>query len=213
MNDTGSVVVVDDYEELLTRLEKILGHAGYDVSTFSSPSAFLKAARPAPPCCLLLDVEMPELSGLEVQRALAFNGQAMPMIFMSGHRDLPVAIQAMKGGAIDFLLKPFADAAFAHNLARAPPLRMKPVHKGFHQYNSMLFGRGIHFLALNGVERQRFLAQNMFPPLCRPDRPFAVQAVGQRNIDRVDIFRFQQFFVTAVGFGNAQSGSESLSPG
>lgn len=118
MNDTGRVVVVDDFEELLARLAKVLAQAGYEVSTFASPSAFLKAPRPAAPCCLLLDVDMPELSGLEVQRALLFNGQPMPMIFMSGHRDLPAAIQAMKSGAIDFLLKPFADADLLGAVAR-----------------------------------------------------------------------------------------------
>lgn len=119
MGENGRVVVVDDFEELLVRLGKVLTLAGYDVATFASPTAFLQSPRPAPPCCLLLDVDMPELTGLEVQRALLGSGPAMPMIFMTGHRDLPTAIQAMKGGAVDFLLKPFTDAEMLGAVARA----------------------------------------------------------------------------------------------
>lgn len=119
MSEAGRVVVVDDFEELLARLEKVLAQAGYSVATYASPTAFLGAPRPQPPCCVLLDVEMPELSGIEVQRALLAGGQAVPMVFMSGHRDLPAAIQAMKGGALDFLLKPFDDATLLAAVARA----------------------------------------------------------------------------------------------
>ncbi len=119
VSENGRVVVVDDFEELLGRLAKVLAHAGYEVATYASPTSFLKAPRPPPPCCLLLDVDMPELSGLEVQRALLCNGQALPMVFMTGHRDLPTAIEAMKGGAIDFLLKPFTDEALLAAVARA----------------------------------------------------------------------------------------------
>jgi FixJ family two-component response regulator len=119
LSENGHVVVVDDFEELLERLEKVLVHAGYTASTYASPTAFLKAPRPSPPCCLILDVDMPELTGLEVQRALLHNGQAMPMVFMTGHRDLPTAIEAMKGGAVDFLLKPFTDEALLGAVARA----------------------------------------------------------------------------------------------
>lgn len=119
MNENGRVVIVDDFEELLARLEKVLTLSGYEVATYASPTAFLKAPRPAAPCCLVLDVDMPELTGLEVQRALVINGQAMPMVFMTGHRDLPTAIQAMKGGAVDFLLKPFGDEDLLGAVARA----------------------------------------------------------------------------------------------
>jgi FixJ family two-component response regulator len=119
LSSQGHVAVVDDFEELLVRLEKVLAHAGYNVATYASPTAFLKAPRPQPPCCVLLDVEMPELSGIEVQRTLLAGGQAVPMVFMSGHRDLPAAIQAMKGGALDFLLKPFDDTTLLAAVARA----------------------------------------------------------------------------------------------
>jgi len=119
LNENGQIVVVDDFEELLRRLEKVLVAGGYGVATYSSPTSFLEAPRPAPPCCLLLDVDMPELTGLEVQRALLSDGRAMPMVFMTGHRDLPTAIEAMKGGAVDFLLKPFTDEALLAAVARA----------------------------------------------------------------------------------------------
>jgi RNA polymerase sigma factor (sigma-70 family) len=119
VNETGRVVVVDDFEELLARLQRILSQAGYEVATYASPSEFLRAPRPPPPCCLLLDVDMPELTGLEVQRALLYNGQTMPLVFMTGHRDLPTAIEAMKGGAVDFLLKPFNDQSLLEAVARA----------------------------------------------------------------------------------------------
>jgi FixJ family two-component response regulator len=131
VNETARVVVVDDFEELLARLKKVLTRGGYEVTTFSSPTAFLQALPPAPPCCLLLDVEMPELSGLQVQERLLASGHAVPMVFMSGHHDLPAAIRALKSGAVDFLLKPFDDAALLSAVARA--VAESAVHLASHE--------------------------------------------------------------------------------
>lgn len=78
------MVVLDDFEELLARLAFL--RAGYEVSACSKPWEFLRAKRPAPPCCLLLDLEMPEISGLDIQQALLRAGDGVPMVFMTGHR-------------------------------------------------------------------------------------------------------------------------------
>jgi FixJ family two-component response regulator len=105
----GRVVVVDDYEQILVRLRRLLGEAGYAVSTHASASEFLAAPLPAPPCCVLLDVDMPGMSGLEAQRSLLRTSKAVPVVFMTGLRDVSTTIEALKNGASDFLLKPFSN--------------------------------------------------------------------------------------------------------
>ena len=97
----------------------LLKTSGYDVTTWESGVAFLKEARHAAPGCVLLDVRMPEMDGLEVQSAMAERGIAMPVIILTGHGDVGMAVAAMKGGAIDFLEKPFEKAALLEALTRA----------------------------------------------------------------------------------------------
>lgn len=119
MASSAHVVVVDDFVDLLDRLRLVLVRAGYEVSTYAKPSEFLLAPRPTPPCCLLLDLEMPEVSGLAIQQELLRGGDAVPTVFMTGHRDVPATIQAMKNGATDFLLKPFSNGDLLDAVARA----------------------------------------------------------------------------------------------
>jgi FixJ family two-component response regulator len=106
LSDDSRVFVVDDDRALLRALERVLSANGYRVETFTSPTAFL--ARP--PCdrvsCVLLDLLLPELSGLDVQDALSRNEVFTPIIFLSGYGDVPVTARAMRQGAIDFLVKP-----------------------------------------------------------------------------------------------------------
>jgi len=101
------VYVLDDEETVLSVLGRTLRRAGYEVSTFSSPKRFLEEAQLEPPCCLVLDVHMPEINGVEIQARLAELSQPPSIVFMSGVPDVTATVKAMKGGAIDFLAKPF----------------------------------------------------------------------------------------------------------
>jgi FixJ family two-component response regulator len=104
------VYIVDDDEVLLGTLARVLLRAGHDVETYATPRAFLDRARPEPTSCVLLDIQMPGLSGLELQDLLARERAAPAVVFMSAHVDVPAAVRAMKGGAVDLLQKPFEKA-------------------------------------------------------------------------------------------------------
>jgi len=99
------VSVVDDDDLVLRSLERLLKSGGYAVRTFPSPQEFL-AQRPAGPGCLVADMAMPGLNGLELQQRLASSGDPCPVVFLSGQSDIPTSVQAMKSGAVDFLTKP-----------------------------------------------------------------------------------------------------------
>lgn len=111
MSDKKLVHIVDDEDSIRRSIGFMLKTSGYEVVTWSSGEAFLKEVRHAEEGCVLLDVRMPEIDGLEVQRLLAERGVMMPIVIMTGHGDVSIAIQAMKGGAVDFLEKPFEKAA------------------------------------------------------------------------------------------------------
>ena len=104
-----TVFVVDDDVSVLKGLGRLIAGAGLNVATFDSPQQFLDRHDPDTPGCLVLDLEMPGFTGIELQRALADRGSILPIIFLTGHGDVPRGIQAMKRGAVDFLTKP-ADA-------------------------------------------------------------------------------------------------------
>jgi two-component system response regulator FixJ len=110
MPDKRLVHIIDDEEAIRRSAGFMLKVAGYGVETWPSGVAFLKEARHAQEGCILLDVRMPEMDGLEVQRALAERGIAMPVVILTGHADVSIAVQAMKAGAIDFIEKPFEKA-------------------------------------------------------------------------------------------------------
>jgi FixJ family two-component response regulator len=101
------IFVVDDDPSVRTSVGRLLEAAGYAVETFESARAFLARTPHAGPCCLVLDVRMPGLTGLQLQEALAATGRRMAIVFISGHSDVPMSVRAMKAGAIDFLAKPF----------------------------------------------------------------------------------------------------------
>jgi len=104
-----TVFVVDDEAPVRRAVSRLLHSTDIKVAVFSSPREFLAAYDPDAPGCLLLDVEMPEINGLELQRELATRGGTLPIIFLSGHAGVPDSVQAMKGGAADFLTKPVRD--------------------------------------------------------------------------------------------------------
>lgn len=103
------VFVVDDDPHVRESLESLLQSVGQAVSCYGTTQAFLDAPRPELPGCLVVDVRLPEQSGLELQRALAEQGISLPVIVITGHGDIPMSVAAMKAGAIDFLTKPFRD--------------------------------------------------------------------------------------------------------
>src|SRR6201995_2900516 len=102
-----SVLLIDDDPEFRDSIARLLRTIGLHTRQFSSVSEFLKADPSEGPTCLVLDVRMPGRSGLELQRDLAAANRQVPIIFISAHADVPMTVQAMKGGAIDFLTKPF----------------------------------------------------------------------------------------------------------
>src|SRR5882757_824383 len=104
-----TVMVIDDDPGVRDSLGKLLRSAGFRVSLFGSVSEFCAADRPEGPTCLVLDVRLPGQSGLELQRELAGAKCQLPIIFITGHGDIPMSVQAMKGGAIEFLTKPFRE--------------------------------------------------------------------------------------------------------
>ncbi|WP_281792934.1 response regulator transcription factor [Desulforhabdus amnigena] len=120
MRDQRSVVyVVDDDPSVLKSLERLLRSEGYDVKTFTSALDFLDFQHPDVPGCLVLDVKMPELGGLELQERLAEKEIAFPIIFITGHGTVPMSVRAMKAGAVDFLEKPFLDKDLLDVVSRA----------------------------------------------------------------------------------------------
>jgi FixJ family two-component response regulator len=109
--DMATVFVVDDDPSIRRALESLLKSVGHDVRLFSSAPEFMQAAPVDAPGCLVLDVRLPGMSGLTFQQELAKAGIALPIIFITGHGDVPMSVRAMKAGAVEFLTKPFDDQA------------------------------------------------------------------------------------------------------
>ena len=104
-----TVLVIDDDPDLRASIERLLRSTGLDTQLFASITDFLEADPPDGPTCLVLDIRFPGRSGLDLQRELAAAGRELPIIFITGHGDIPMSVEAMKGGAIEFLTKPFRD--------------------------------------------------------------------------------------------------------
>ena len=110
MKPSSSIVyVIDDDVSVREALASLIGSVALDVECFASPQEFLRRRKRDGPSCLILDVRMPGLSGLDLQRELALIGQPIPIVFISAHGDIPMAVRAMKAGAVEFLAKPFRD--------------------------------------------------------------------------------------------------------
>ena len=113
------VFVVDDDASVRKSLGRLIKTAGYEAEAFASVGEFL-ARRPYDgPCCLVLDVRMPGLTGLDLQEALRAAGQRLSIVFITGYRDVPVSVKAMKGGAVDFLTKPVDEAVLLGAIRQA----------------------------------------------------------------------------------------------
>ena len=110
MTEAGLVYIVDDEPGMRKALTRLLVAEGFDVLSFPSADEFLAAVRPAEPGCLVLDVAMPGTDGLALQAELVRRGVDLPILFLTGHGDIPMSVRAMKAGAVDFLAKPVDDA-------------------------------------------------------------------------------------------------------
>ena len=122
-DDKPIVFVVDDDISVRESLELLISFAGWQPELFASAVEFLAHPRVLAPCCLILDVSLPDLDGLELQKLIASDRTDMPIIFITGHGDIPMTVQAMKAGAVEFLTKPFDDevllSAIQHALERS----------------------------------------------------------------------------------------------
>ena len=111
-DDTAIILVIEDDVELRHSIGRLLRSVGLNTKLFGSVSEFLKYEPADGPSCLVLDVRLPGQSGLEFQRELAAAGRELPIVFITGHGDIPMSVQAMKGGAIEFFTKPIRDQEF-----------------------------------------------------------------------------------------------------
>jgi FixJ family two-component response regulator len=109
MADVAIVFVIDDDASIREALSSLIRSVGLGVMLFASAAEFLSFRRPDVPCCLVLDVRLPGLSGLDLQQVLRFSEDTLPVIFITGHGDIPMTVRAMKAGAVEFLLKPFRE--------------------------------------------------------------------------------------------------------
>ena len=109
LHATPIVFIVDDDASVRSALESLIESAGWVPETFASAQEFLRRPRVAAPSCLVLDVSLPDINGLELQRRVATDRTDMPIIFISGYGDVPMTVRAMKAGAVEFLMKPFKD--------------------------------------------------------------------------------------------------------
>jgi FixJ family two-component response regulator len=113
------VCVVDDDVSVREALAELIRSAGWSVQLFSSAHDFLVRSRSVPPSCLVLDVRLPGLSGLDLQARLADLGEGIPIVFITGHGDVPMSVRAMKAGAVEFLTKPFEPQELLDGIGRA----------------------------------------------------------------------------------------------
>src|SRR6476619_2226333 len=108
-NPTSIVYLLDDEPGMVKAITRLLRAKGFEVQGFTTPASFLDAYRPGSESCLILDVAMPGLDGLRLQGRLTHNGILLPIVFLTGHGDIPMSVRAMKAGAVDFLTKPVKD--------------------------------------------------------------------------------------------------------
>lgn len=120
MNETLPIVfVVDDESAVGVSIKRLLHSVGLEARHFTSASEFLRTKRPDAPGCIVLDVRLPDLSGLDLQQELAKANVDLPVIFVTGHADIPMTVRAMKAGAVEFLTKPFREQELLEAVQRA----------------------------------------------------------------------------------------------
>jgi FixJ family two-component response regulator len=125
----GVVFVVDDDVSVRESVDLLARWAGWSVEVFATAEAFLSRRKVDAPSCLILDVHLPDVSGLDLQQQMSESGQGMPTVFVTRHGDIPMTVRAMRAGAIDFLTKPFVDtdllSALEHGIERSQSARLE----------------------------------------------------------------------------------------
>jgi RNA polymerase sigma factor (sigma-70 family) len=119
MKKNPMIMVVDDDSGVRNAMRSLLKSVGLECALYASAQEFLAAYQPTQPGCLVLDIRMPGMSGLELQQQLNLRGAVIPVIFMTGHGDIPMAVEAMQHGAFDFLQKPFRDQDLLDRIQKA----------------------------------------------------------------------------------------------
>ena len=157
MNEkNGLVFIVDDDRHIRESLSNLIRSAGLSAQTFSSAQEFLVAERPKAPGCLLLDVQLPGLSGLDLQQELTKAGIKIPIIFITGHGDIPTSVRAMKAGALEFLTKPVKREdllrAIEQAIARDEIARQPNGNTGTHNFGEIVGASAALTAALKQVE-------------------------------------------------------------
>ena len=156
------VIVIDDDASVRTALKELIESVGLKVSLYASAGAFLEAHIPDTPSCLVLDVRLPEVSGIKIQEELSRAGACVPIVFISAYADVAMAVSAMKAGAIDFLTKPFRsqdilDAVFAaleRDDARRKMLQRHSAIRGYYQSLSRREREVIRSVAAGKLNKQ-----------------------------------------------------------
>jgi FixJ family two-component response regulator len=146
---TPAVHVVDDDAAVRQGLEQMLGAAGFEVRAFASAEAFLAACKEGCAGCVVLDVAMPGMSGPELQAALLDRGLDLPIVFLTGHGDVPTSVRAMKAGAVDFLEKPVAGATLIATVHNAMALEARR-----HEDQALRAVAQARYAKLTGRERE-----------------------------------------------------------
>jgi len=152
----GVVVVIDDDASVRAALTELFGSVGLEVRLYASAGPFLEARIPDTTSCLVLDVRLPEMSGIKVQEQLSRAGVYVPIVFVTGHGDVAMAVRAMKAGAIDFLTKPFRsqdllDAVFAALERDSARRKMQQWHSTIREHLESLSGREREVIARVGA--------------------------------------------------------------
>ena len=144
MTDSRSMVfIVDDEPSVCMALKRLIRSVGLEAQTFNSAKEFLRTKRPDVPSCLILDVRLPDLSGPDLQRELAEAKINIPIVFLTGHGDIPMSVRAIKAGAVEFLTKPFKDQdlldAIQHGIEqdRLARLQHREIFEMKRQYESL----------------------------------------------------------------------------
>ena len=150
------VFVVDDDSSVRETLKDLIRSTGLDVQTFSSAQEFLQSQRPNIPSCLLLDLQLPDLNGLDLQQELVKAGIQIPIIFITGHGDIPTSVRAMKAGALEFLTKPVNDEdlldAIQQAIARNDRTCQLQRDIGFHKFSEVVGTSAVLAEVLKQVE-------------------------------------------------------------
>ncbi len=189
MSDTGATVyVVDDDASAREGVARLIRSAGMMTKTFASGEEFLAAARPTIPSCLVLDVNLPGLSGLDVQKELIKSGAQIPVIFLTGHGDIPMTVSAVKAGAVDFLTKPFDDEALLAAIRQTLTFDLKEETRGeMSQVGNQVAMAEENALAYEHLQDQRLYLESEISSECNFEDIVGKSAALRKVLDQLAI--------------------------